>query len=89
MIRKLTEADRKPLMELICKEPALNLFIIGDVENFGFEQDFMELWGEVDSTNGQIKAVLLRFYRSYLPYAEGPFDVEGFPNYCGRIRKYK
>lgn len=78
MIRKLTEADREPLMALICKEPALNLFIIGDVENFGFEQDFMDLWGEFDTAERQIKAVLLRFYRSYLPYAEGPFDVEGF-----------
>lgn len=78
MIRKLTEADREPLMALICKEPAINLFIIGDVENFGFEQDFMDLWGEFDTAERQIKAVLLRFYRSYLAYTEGPFDVEGF-----------
>lgn len=78
MIRKLTEVDREPLMALICKEPALNLFIIGDLENFGFEQEFMDIWGEFNSEVGQIKAVLLRFYRNYLPYAEGPFDVEGF-----------
>lgn len=78
MIRRLTEDDRELLMALLRKEPALNLFIIGDVENFGFEQDFMTLWGEIDSTNGRMKAVLLRFYRSYLPYADGPFDVEGF-----------
>lgn len=38
----------------------------------------MELWGEIEATSGQIKAVLLRFYRNYLPYAVGPFDVEGF-----------
>ncbi|WP_340003539.1 GNAT family N-acetyltransferase [Paenibacillus sp. FSL K6-0276] len=78
MIRRLTEDDRELLMALLRKEPALNLFIIGDVENFGFEQDFMELWGEIDPSNGRMKAVLLRFYRSYLPYADGPFDVEGF-----------
>ena len=78
MIRRLTEDDRELLMALLRKEPALNLFIIGDVENFGFEQDFMTLWGEIDSTNGRMKAVLLRFYRSYLPYADGPFDIEGF-----------
>lgn len=78
MIRKLSEADRGPLMALLLKEPALNLFIIGDVENFGFEQDFMELWGEIGEPDGRIKAVMLRFYGSYLPYADGPFDVEGF-----------
>lgn len=78
MIRKLNEADREDLMELVGKNPAINLYIIGDVENFGFEQDFMELWGESDSVDGPLKAVILRFYGSYLPYSEGPFDAEGF-----------
>ncbi|WP_340033180.1 GNAT family N-acetyltransferase [Paenibacillus sp. FSL H3-0302] len=78
MIRKLTKDDQELLMALLRKEPALNLFIIGDVENFGFEQDFMDLWGEIDPADGRIKAALLHFYRSYLPYADGPFDVEGF-----------
>lgn len=38
----------------------------------------MDLWGEIDPADGRIKAALLHFYRSYLPYADGPFDVEGF-----------
>ncbi|GGF64136.1 N-acetyltransferase [Paenibacillus albidus] len=74
MIRKLTENDRAALMELLLTEPALNLFIIGDVENFGFEQDFMELWGDIDPASGIIQAGLLRFYDSYLPFAGGPFE---------------
>ncbi|MHA6529049.1 GNAT family N-acetyltransferase [Paenibacillus sp. BAC0078] len=78
MIRKLSEADREPLMALLRKDPAINLFMIGDIENFGFEQDFMELWGELDDADGQLKAVLLRFYGSYLPYADGPYDAAGF-----------
>ncbi|MBW4080384.1 GNAT family N-acetyltransferase [Paenibacillus sp. S150] len=78
MIRKLGEADREPLMALLRKDPALNLYIIGDVENFGFEQDFMELWGEICGRDGRLKAVLLRFYGSFLPYADGPFDAAGF-----------
>ncbi|OMF31040.1 hypothetical protein [Paenibacillus sp. FSL H8-0259] len=78
MIRKLNEADRIPLMALLHKDPALNLFIIGDVENFGFERDFMELWGRWMNRPGRIKAVMLRFYGSFLPYAEGSFDVERF-----------
>ncbi|WP_054940910.1 GNAT family N-acetyltransferase [Paenibacillus ihuae] len=78
MIRKLHEADRTRLMELVGRNPAINLYIIGDVENFGFDQEFMELWGECDSPDGPLKAILLRYYNSYLPYAEGPFDVDGF-----------
>ncbi|CAH1192679.1 hypothetical protein PAECIP111892_01072 [Paenibacillus auburnensis] len=86
MIRKLHEADRTRLMELVGRNPAINLYIIGDVENFGFDQEFMELWGECDSAEGPLKAILLRYYNSYLPYAEGPFDVDGF---AGLIRMNK
>lgn len=78
MIRKLNENDLQPLMELVGKNPAINLFIIGDVENFGFNQDFQELWGEYDSPGGPLKAVMLRYFGNYLPYAEGTFDTAGF-----------
>ncbi|KWX70097.1 GNAT family N-acetyltransferase [Paenibacillus jilunlii] len=78
MIRKLGDADLGPLMTLVSKDPALNLFIIGDVENFGFEQEFMELWGDFREEDGQLIAVLLRFYGNFLPYADGPFDAAGF-----------
>ncbi|MNI35685.1 putative acetyltransferase [compost metagenome] len=83
MIRRLFEADRARVMELAGRDPAINLFIIGDVENFGFDQDFMELWGECESPDGPLTAVMLRFYNSYLPYADGAFDAEGF---AGLIR---
>lgn len=36
MIRKLTEDDRKITLEFLSDEPAINLFIIGDIECFGF-----------------------------------------------------
>lgn len=78
MIRKLNEADLSPLMTLLQKDPAINLYMIGDVENFGMEQPFMELWGESDEPGGAVKAVMMRYYRSYVCYADGPFDVEGF-----------
>jgi len=83
MIRKLTELDRHALLALAGEEPSYNLFIIGDVENFGFDADFQELWGEFDE-RGRLKAVLLRYFGSYLPYAAGEFNVAGFAE---RIRE--
>ncbi|PYF08814.1 GNAT family N-acetyltransferase [Ureibacillus chungkukjangi] len=77
MIKKLTEANRKQLMEFIGKKPAENLFIIGDVEAFGFESDFQTLWGQFNEAN-ELVAVLLRYESNYIPYAEGVYDVEGF-----------
>lgn len=77
MIRKLTEQDRAEVLSLAGKEAALNLFLIADVENFGFGQEFQDLWGEF-GPDRRLTAVLLRYERSYIPYAEGSFDAAGF-----------
>ncbi|QCR32977.1 GNAT family N-acetyltransferase [Lysinibacillus sp. SGAir0095] len=77
MIKKLTEENRLQLMEFVCKKPAENLFIIGDVEAFGFNNEFQTLWGQFNE-EGELVAVLLRYESNYIPYAQGPYDIEGF-----------
>lgn len=77
MIRKLTLADNQQVMNLLLEEKEFNLFIIGDIENFGYGEEFQELWGEFDQEN-QLKAILLRYYGNYIPYAKEEFDVLGF-----------
>ncbi len=77
MIRKLSLKDNKQLMDYLLEEKAMNLFIIGDVENFGYDNDFQELWAEY-TDSGNIKAVLLRYYHSYIVYAKETFDIQGF-----------
>jgi len=77
MIRKLSEKDRGQVLDYLQEEASLNLFLIGDIEHFGFETDFQELWGDFEE-DGSLRGVLLRYDLSYLPYAKGEFDVEGF-----------
>lgn len=77
MIRKLTDHDRTACFELIQRKPAENLFIIGDLEAFGFDTDFQDIWGDF-TEDGKLRAVLLRYNINFIPYAEGNFDVEGF-----------
>ncbi|GHH99500.1 GNAT family N-acetyltransferase [Neobacillus kokaensis] len=77
MIRKLTDQDHQQVLAFLSEEPSINLFIIGDIEAFGYDSEFQELWGEFDETD-DIKAVLLRFYQSFIPYAKGEFDLDGF-----------
>jgi len=43
MIRKLIESDRKATLDFLSDEPAINLFIIGDIENFGFDEGFQQI----------------------------------------------
>jgi uncharacterized protein len=77
MIRKLYENDHEQVMAYLSDEPSLNLFIIGDIEAYGYQSDFQELWAEFND-HQQIKAVLLRFYLSFVFYTKSEFDIEGF-----------
>jgi predicted GNAT family acetyltransferase len=77
MIRKLSQQDHDVTYRFLSKEPSINLFILGDIEAFGYESDFQELWGEFND-KGELNAVLLRYHQSFIPYAMGEFDVAGF-----------
>ncbi|MCT2538279.1 GNAT family N-acetyltransferase [Aquibacillus koreensis] len=77
MIRQLTKADDEICQQLIQQQPAENLFIIGDIEAYGYEQDFQKIWGDFDD-EGQLRAVLLKYEKNFLPYANSAFDAVGF-----------
>jgi uncharacterized protein len=77
MIRKLTKHDHDMVLSYLSEEPSINLFIIGDLEVFGYDSDFQEIWAEFDK-HGEINAVLLRFYQSFIPYAKDEFNIDKF-----------
>lgn len=77
MIRKLTDQDHQQVLAFLSEEPSINLFIIGDIEAFGYSSESQELWAEFNEEN-TIIAVLLRFHQSFIAYAKGDFDTGGF-----------
>lgn len=74
MIRKLTKKDHEQVFSFLKEEVALNLFIIGDIEAFGYETDFQELWGAFEES-GTLKSILLRFHDAFIPYSKEEFVV--------------
>lgn len=82
MVRKLKEEDKNTALDFLMDEAAFNLFIIGDILNAGFEQPFMEIWGEFDGS-GRLIAVLLRYYNNFIPYYKEPYegDINRFKNF--------
>ena len=46
MIRQLVEEDRKVTLDFVSQKPAENLFIIGDIEAYGFTNPIQKLWGD-------------------------------------------
>ncbi|MCP3740193.1 GNAT family N-acetyltransferase [Rossellomorea sp. BNER] len=77
MIRKLTKDDNEKCQNLIQQKPAENLFIIGDIEAYGYEQDFQSLWGDFND-QGDLNAVLLKYEENFIPFSLTDFDAKGF-----------
>lgn len=77
MILKLNISYKKELVEFLLEEKEINLFIIGDVENYGFNEGIVNYWAEFDK-DGQIIAVLMKFYDDFIVYSRSEFDVPGF-----------
>lgn len=66
MIRKLTQKDQASVLAYLYQEPQINIFIIGDIENFGFDVDFQEVYGEFE--DDQYLSVLLRYKENIVYY---------------------
>ncbi|MEI6287767.1 MAG: GNAT family N-acetyltransferase [Bacillota bacterium] len=87
MIRKLCTTDNDVVMPFLAKEPAKNLFIIGDIYNNGYECEYQECWGDFDA-DGKLRAVLLRYYDHYIIAADENHDTAGFSAICRQDGKF-
>jgi uncharacterized protein len=77
MIRRLTKDDHEICFQLLKQKSAENLFIIGDIEQYGYEQDFQKVWGDFND-DGELIAVLLKYEENYIPFAIREFNAKGF-----------
>ncbi|MBH0155557.1 GNAT family N-acetyltransferase [Fictibacillus sp. 5RED26] len=75
-------------MDYLSEEPALNLFIIADIENFGYETDSQDIWADVDD-NESITGILLRYKGNYLPYAKGEINAKAFSEIINKDKSYE
>lgn len=77
MIRQLTARDHPRVTALLEREPEINLFIIGDIENLGYEHPRVRHWGDFDP-EGRPVAVLTHYFDTVIFYARQPYDLAGF-----------
>jgi predicted GNAT family acetyltransferase len=59
MIRQLVEDDRQLVLNYLEEEPAINLFLIGDIEIFGFDKDAQRVYGEF--IDNELRTVILNY----------------------------
>ena len=67
MIRKLNETDREAVLAFLYQEPEINLYIIGDIKNFGFDQEDQSIYAEF--RDGAYYAVMSRNHSQITYYA--------------------
>jgi predicted GNAT family acetyltransferase len=77
MIRKLSASDNDIVIALLAPEASYNILILGDLENYGYEQEFMDLWGDFGD-DGALRAVLMRYNESFTAYAPSEYAVADF-----------
>lgn len=68
MIRKLNKHDEQDVLAFLYEEPEINLYIIGDIKNFGFEGSDQAIYAEFKS--GEYYAVLSRNASHIVYYAK-------------------
>ncbi|MBY6036410.1 GNAT family N-acetyltransferase [Fictibacillus nanhaiensis] len=88
MIVKTDHTWHEKVMDYLSEEPALNLFILADIENFGYETDFQEIWADVDRA-GDIQGILLRYLGNYLPYGKDTINAAEFSKIINNDTSYE
>jgi len=73
MIRRLLEKDKEHVLSFLYQEPEINLYIIADIQNHGFNSDIVEIYAEF--RNNDYFAVMSRNL-NYITYyqLEGDFN---------------
>lgn len=66
-MRILHEKDKEALLSYVGKEPEMNLFFIGDIENFGIESETVTVY--LHEERDRWDFVILRYYQYFLLYS--------------------
>ena len=77
MILKVDDTYHRKVMNYLKKEPDFNLFIIGDIERYGYDNYFLDIWAGIDK-KGRIEGVLLRYFEYLIFYSQGNFNIDEF-----------
>lgn len=67
-MRKCTELDRQAILQYIANEPEMNVFIYGDIENFGVDTEVVSIF--VHEREGDWDSLVLKYHDSYIVYSQ-------------------
>jgi predicted GNAT family acetyltransferase len=77
MIRLLTEAERAQTVALLNHAPALNLYMLGNLEKLGIRHEYVQYWGDFADDNQRLRAVINRYMTGWALYGQSDADWAG------------
>ena len=80
MIQRLSNSHHKKVIEYLHKEKEVNIFLLSDIERFGYDSYFFSIYGGIDE-NGEIKGILLKCFEFIIFYAYDEFNVDEFAKF--------
>lgn len=84
MILKVDSTYHSKVMEYLKKEAEFNLFIIGDIEKYGYDNYFLTIWAGINES-GEIEGILLKYFEFLIFYANNKFNEWEFANLINKI----
>lgn len=84
MLIKATEQDKKMLLDYCNDEPSINLFIVGDIELYGFDSEFQDVWYQMD--NGEVKGIILKYHDNFILYSKDQLNFEEIIEILGKYQ---
>lgn len=88
MIIKLDHKYHNKLMNYLNQDPEFNLFIIGDIDRYGYNNNFFNIWADI-SRNGDIKGILVKYFEFITIYSDSIINVDKFYNLIKSMSFYE
>ena len=80
MIQRLNNTYHKKVIEYLYREKEVNIFLISDIERYGYDSYFFSIYGGINK-NGEIEGLLLKCFEFIIFYAYDEFDVDEFASF--------
>lgn len=77
MIIKLDSSYHNKVIKYLEKEEEFNLLTIGDIERYGYDNYFLNIWAGIN-IKGDIEGVLVKCFEFIIFYAYDQFNVDEF-----------
>ena len=84
MIRKLNDSYHSKVINYLKREKDFNLFIIGDISRYGYNNYFLDIWASIDK-KGNIDAIVLKYFEYLIFYSQGNFDIDEIANFINNL----